>query len=700
VSRSHYALVPFPRCHTGEHVFSGGQLKGMVCHEHDIQSLTSRFEKLPFRFQGAIARQYAKQYKKKGRRKANLLVVDSLNRLPKTAYRLAADDGELRSFAKAKAESVRRAIALSRGNYDPIAFVRDIEKRYSIKMPKITLSNEVTIEGNVERLKDQQFWRRAIRKSQGRTVEQAARDFDLVHKRAGIYSSDETLYRRKGQKRRNRQMLEEVLAFNDQGDEYTLAELSDLGTSNPEIRRGELMMRIAGFDQVSLMAGHARDFWTLTCPSHFHSHHEASSDRNAKYTGVTPRGGQEYLSKVWSRLRSKLDRMGIKLYGFRICEPHHDGCPHWHLLVFVEAKYSQLVRQYFKDYALGIIRPKWKYGKKGWYVQAGTGVCWLEGVGGEPGADEKRCEWEYIREGKSAAGYVAKYISKNIEGHSVDRDLLGDDINKGMERVDAWAACWGIRQFQQIGGPPVTVWREVRRIADQEHSGILEKVTVCANGPDWAGFVQAMGGPTVKRSDLPIRPAYMQEIKAESGELPVNKYGELAAGRIVGVRQMLGQVGGLYLNQIYHQTRWNNWRFEHVTQKDTGDGCGGCAAKGQRVNTNGSGGDIELYSRGLVIDGSNRGAMADIGRLQKGELQGSGIAFKWDQQNEGKPDSVPWGCRGVWFGNPVNWKKSTGQASAAPWSSVNNCTGSELEPLMYDYDDLHQYQQLAARPPD
>jgi len=161
----------------------------------------------------------------------------------------------------------------------------------------------------------------------------------------------------------------------------------------------------------------------------------------------------------------------------------------------------------------------------------------LEESPGEPGALKHRFNFKAIDPQKgSATGYVAKYISKNINGKGLDSDQFGNCPIETAERIDTWASVNRIRQFQQIGGPSVTTWRELRRVHSEE-SGLIEEARCAADSSDWAAFVELMGGPFCGR-DQPIKLAMWHEVEKETGEIldPVmNKYGEPTLGKVFGV---------------------------------------------------------------------------------------------------------------------------------------------------------------------
>lgn len=499
----------------------------------DHKHLTQHLGRLPKRFRPSINRKYVEIYQTQGRQAANLALLDISDQMGGNRTLLAANDSELCEFAKARADECFRAATRWLDADMALKAMRDISARWGITPPD---TEKIKPQGQRARLLCDLWWRRQVRKTIARQVEKAAISLGMVSKRAGIYASDETVARRAGQRKRNAALLENIIAVNDEGQEYTLAQLSELGVSNPEIRRMELMTRLAGFDAYAKHLGHAAEFYTITAPSRFHAV-RSDGKPNKKYTSESPREAQAHLCKGWALSRAYLAKRGIKLYGFRVVEPHHDGTPHWHMVIFFERKAdTQSVRETLKKYA-------------------------MREDGDEFGADEHRFKAEKIdRSRGSAAGYLAKYISKNINAKGVqdEADYEGGTLGDNASRVDAWASCWGVRQFQQIGGAPVGVWRELRRLGGEVSGvGILERLRESADVGDWHKYTDLMGGALVGRKGLSAR------VRRVWFDNAITRYDGEGMERVEGVevrRGFLCMADGPYSNLgDFEKTRLREW---------------------------------------------------------------------------------------------------------------------------------------------
>ncbi|WP_168215600.1 replication endonuclease [Marinobacter confluentis] len=514
-------------------------------------------------------------------------------RLQRRDLKFSVDDAQIIDFAKAKARACGQIHARIK---DPDRTLVTIEKflsRYDFELPK-----GLTNESRIERTKDERWWRRLVRKAQKQTLDNLARDYGLVSKQKGVYVSDWGLRLHQEQLTRNRSLLEEMIAVNDQCQEYTLAELSELTVSNPYIRRSELIVRAAGFETIARQLDHDGVFLTLTTPSKYHPV-KVSGEPNPKFNGSTPQEAQQYLTGLWSRIRAQLDREDIRTYGFRIAEPHHDGTPHWHLMLFVEPAQNDRLVELMGAYAL------------------------LED-GNEPGAEEARfkaVDIDYER--GSATGYIVKYICKNIDGEFQENggdaeDWYGNLTKNVAPRVRAWASIHGIRQFQQIGGPPVTVWRELRRLqhADDE---TVEAARQAADKSDWAGFIEAMNGPCAKRKDQPIKTAKWLEFDQDTGECldcPVNQYGEPSKGKLFGLCS-----GGRYV-----LTRYFRWEVKRPNRAR------------------------DLHDQSNTAWLERLAQLTQIREVTQAEI-----------------DALP-------ADTAYAWEKLNNEVHPPPWSSVNNCT--------------------------
>ncbi|WP_239658895.1 replication endonuclease [Enterobacter kobei] len=356
----------------------------------------------------------------------------------------------------------------------------------------------------VMRMFNEVWWRGRLRRIAASWREHLQIAVGNVSKKRHAYASKNCVTDWREQKRRTREFLKGLDLEDEDGNRISLIEKYDGSVANPAIRRCELMTRIRGFENICNELGYVGEFYTLTAPSKYHATTKAGY-RNSKWNGASPSDTQSYLTALWARIRAKLHREEIRIFGIRVAEPHHDGTPHWHMLMFMLPEDVERVRLIIRDYAWDEDHHELRSDK----------------------AKKARFHAEAIDPEKgSATGYVAKYISKNIDGYALDGetdDESGELLKETAPAVSAWAARWHIRQFQFIGGAPVTVYRELRRLSDTEtaHGLSVEFAAVhdAADAGDWAGYVNAQGGPFVRRDDLQVRTLY--EPRTE-----FNQYGE------------------------------------------------------------------------------------------------------------------------------------------------------------------------------
>lgn len=370
--------------------------------------------------------------------KALCKLIDDVTAAP---LPLDSTDAQLCVLAQERASACTN-IALDLHTFESVRPIMDgIVRSSGIEPPNMKDDRQAVL-----RCMDAVWWRRALRKVIGRAREHAAIRLGFVSSRAGKYCSDEAARARVAQNRRNELTLASTTLLNvDTDQQYKLSELAAKGTGNNKIRRGELMLRMDGCGEIAEELGHKGLFVTLTAPSAFHAVLEKTGEVNPKYNGATPRDVQDYLrANVWELTRAKNGRDGIAPYGFRVAEPHHDGCTHWHMVLFMPAEHIPVFVKNLSGYALAM-------------------------DGDEPGAQKKRVTFKELDPAEgTAAAYMAKYVAKNIGDAKVELDKNGNEkITKEM-RVDAWAGLWGIRQFQPIGQPPVTGYREMRRVPESE----------------------------------------------------------------------------------------------------------------------------------------------------------------------------------------------------------------------------------------
>lgn len=417
---------------------------------------------------------------------------DQLEKLADTiAYNMYQRQEDYATAHFHKAHDHNTAFAILREAYQQLVEICD---QFQIPAPfaKAARKGRITaeqVETGLLKLASEKYWLNKLKRCAAQMREHMAIAVGMVNLNSGGYVSNDRLKAYEEQRRANYEYIKNQILINllDEEEQVELLNVWLKSSANPKKRRIELMTRMNGFDQIAEHCGDEGLFITLTAPSKYHAMlHQGGA--NPKWNGASPRETQAYLCGIWAKIRAELNRRKIKVYGFRVAEPHHDATPHWHLILYTRPEHIEQLQEVCLHYA-------------------------LEVDGNEPGAKESRCTFNKIdRKRGSGSAYLAKYISKGIDGYGMD-DLLDDETGNAAKlsaiRVQAWASLWRIRQFQQIGGASVGVWRELRRLGDaKQEDEIVDILRVIADLGDWAAYIMHQGGPLALRKDLKARLHY------------------------------------------------------------------------------------------------------------------------------------------------------------------------------------------------
>ncbi|WNJ80496.1 replication endonuclease [Cedecea neteri] len=385
------------------------------------------------------------------------------------------------------------------------------------------------IPGSLARMRCGDWWYRKLWQMRCEWREEQLRAVCLVNKKASPYVSYEAVIHKREQRRKALEFFRSHELVSEGGDTLDMEDVVNASSSNPAHRRNEMMACVKGLELIAEMRGDCAVFYTITCPSRFHA--TLSNGRpNPTWSNATVRQSSDYLVETFAAFRKAMHKAGLRWYGVRVAEPHHDGTVHWHLLCFMRKKDRRSITAMLRKFAIREDRTE---------LGSNTGP---------------RFKSELINPRKGTpTSYIAKYISKNIDGRGLAKEIskeTGKSLRDNAEHVSAWASLHRVQQFRFFGIPGRQAYRELRLLASQAgreqltkkagapvlEDARLDAVLAAADVGCFATYIMKQGGVLVPRKHHLVRTAYeLNEEPSVYGDHGIRIYGiwsPLVVGRI------------------------------------------------------------------------------------------------------------------------------------------------------------------------
>ncbi|MCJ8348043.1 replication endonuclease [Moritella sp.] len=499
------------------------------------RSVLNKFD-FPYDIKNYLDKATARKFKQKGFKRAlsfielrSNQVAQAFSMLPEpwsrldTEYKRARLADELTGRARMHlADAVKNGLS-------PFELLMDINKHVGLSMwvPAFEHSSELKDDDAayayiLNRAIDDTFWLRVINKAVIIAFESARRAAGMVSPHVSPYASFNNRQWFKERQKRQAEWIEKMALESADGEILDLKDVRNASIANPANRRNELMARIRGCQEYADSIGFVALFVTLTAPGKYHRLKKRGKYfiENENWNGEPPVAAHHWISAAWEKFRSAAGRETKKrpelnYFGMRVVEPHVDGTPHWHAVFFVAPAHVDIFTKLLVKYQT-------KFDADELVTKDGRR---------KERAIKARVDVKKIDRNKGdAVAYIAKYISKNIDGFELeglnDLDAKKVSLVDSIVNVTSWSRAYCFRQFQFQKTPSVTVWRELRRIKVAHEAVWFEKIRVSADCGCFASFFYFMGGYQTPQSERPLEPSYT---------LAENKYQEVIK-KIDGLR--------------------------------------------------------------------------------------------------------------------------------------------------------------------
>jgi len=250
--------------------------------------------------------------------------------------------------------------------------------------------------------------------------------------------------------------------------------LFDVAQYAREGRIAELYTFAKGLADYAAARGLTWCMTTLKLPGEWHPN---PRNGNCTYNGASFEQMHEKLTNTWKLIRTQAHNRGIKIMGLRVTEAHKDGCPHWHLMVYIAPEHREAWENLVCEYAPG--------------QQSDFSWAWTPG--------------EAAARGKRAAGsasYLLKYIVKAVARESTELQQFNnaDELATHMApRVVAKRRAHGWRAYQFFGvKSSITSWRTMRAATTAPATSIGRKLHAAAaagRAGEWLELLNSEGAP-------------------------------------------------------------------------------------------------------------------------------------------------------------------------------------------------------------